>query len=133
MSMNKREISNVAEIVIGLVLTLCGHFGVIDEYWSGMGTALVFIGFIMLLRQRRYKTNEEYKEKVDIEINDERNKYLRVKAWAWAGYLFVLLGAAGSIIFRILGNTAYSVFYGLAVCLLMIIYWISYLLLKRKY
>ena len=133
MNKNKRLIANIVEIVMGLILTVCGHYGLIDEYWSGMGTALVFVGFIMMVRHVRYKTNEEYKEKVDIEVNDERNKYLHMKAWSWAGYLFVLICAICSIAFRILGMDTYSVFAGLAVCLIIVVYWISYLFLKRKY
>ena len=130
---NRRFIANIVEIAIGLVLTVCGHFGMIDEYWSGMGTALVFVGFIMLVRQHRYQTNEEYKEKVDIEMQDERNKYLRLMAWSWTGYFFVIISAFASIILRILGYAQYSTAAGLAVCLLIVIYWISYYVLKRKH
>lgn len=133
MNKNKRLIANIVEIVLGLILVVCGHYGIIDEYWSGMGTALLFVGFIMVVRQVRYKTNEEYKEKVDIEVNDERNKYLHMKAWSWAGYLFVLICAVCSIVFRILDMDTYSIFAGLAVCLIIAVYWISYLILKRKY
>lgn len=133
MNKNKRLIASFVEVAIGLVLTVCGHMGMIDEYWSGMGTALVFGGVIMLARQLRYKTNNEYKEKVDIEINDERNKYLRMKAWASAGYIFVLLGAVASIFFRIIGNDAYSLLAGGAVCSIMVLFWICYFVLNRKY
>ncbi len=133
MKSNKRMIASIVEIVLGLILALCGHFGIIDEYWSGMGTALVIVGIIMMIRLLRYNTNAEYKEKVDIEIKDERNSYLRVKAWATTGYLFVIVGAIASITFRILGYDAYSVLSGGAICLIMVMYWISYMILKRKY
>ena len=133
MNKDKRLIAGIVEVIIGLILTLCGHYGMIDAYWSGMGTALVFVGVIFIFRQLRYKTNEEYKEQVDIEVNDERNKYLRMKAWASAGYWFVLISAVCSIVFRIMGKDTYSVLAGGAVCLLMVLFWISYLVLKRKY
>ena len=130
---NKRLIANLMEVAVGLVLAICGHSGVIDEYWSGMGTALIFVGCIMLFRQIRYKTNEEYKEKVDIEVKDERNKYLRMMAWSWTGYFFVIIAAFASIVFKIIGMDIYSMASGLAVCLLITIYWISYFVLKRKH
>ena len=133
MKSNKRMIASIIEIVLGLILALCGYFGIIDEYWGGMGTALLFVGLIMLLRLLRYHTNNEYKEKVDIEIKDERNSFLRVKAWAMAGYLFVMIGAVASIAFRILGKDTYSMLAGGAVCLIMVLYWLSYMILKRKY
>lgn len=130
---NKRTIASFVEVVIGVIMTLCGHFGLIDEYWSGMGTALVFVGFIMLVRQHRYKTNEEYKEKVDLDASDERNQYLRMKAWSWTGYLFVLISAFSSIILKIIGMDVYAIISGFAVCLLITLYWVSYIILRRKY
>lgn len=133
MNNNKRLISNIAEIAIGIVLAACGHAGVIDEYWSGMGTALVIVGGIMLFRQIRYRTNVEYKSEVDVQVNDERNKYLHMKAWSWAGYFFVLIAAVASIILKIIGLDQLSQFSGLCVCLLMILYWISYLVLSKRH
>ena len=130
---NKRLIANIVEIAGGLVLAVCGHMGLIDEYWSGMGTALIIVSVIMLFRQFRYKTNVENKEKVDIEVNDERNKHLRRMAWSWTGYLFVIIAAFGSIIFKIIGMDMYSMAAGFAVCLLITLYWISYVILRRKY
>ena len=130
---NKRLIANIVEIAVGLVLAVCGHMGLIDEYWSGMGTALIIVSVIMLFRQFRYKTNVENKEKVDIEVNDERNKHLRRMAWSWTGYLFVIIAAFGSIIFKIIGMDMYSMAAGFAVCLLITLYWISYVILRRKY
>jgi len=133
MKKNKRLISIILEIAIGTVLTVCGYAGVIDEYWSGMGTALVIVGVLMLARQIRYRTDETYKENVDVEVNDERNQYIRIKAWSWAGYFFVMAGALGSIIFKILHQDSLSMFAGCSVCLIMVLYWISYLILKKKY
>lgn len=133
MKNNKRLIASLAEIIVGLILAVCSYSGVIDEYWGGMGTALIIVGAIMLVRLHRYHTNFEYKEKVDIEIKDERNSYLRLKSWATAGYLFVIIGAIASVFFKIIGNDAYSMLSGCAVCLIMVLYWISYCVLRRKY
>ena len=133
MKSTKRLIANILEIAVGIVLTILGYTGVIDSYWSGMGTALIFVGVIFLLRTFRYKTNAEYKEKMDVEVNDERNKYLRMMAWSWAGYLFVLIAAFGSVIFKIAGMDIYSMTAGFAVCLLIVLYWIAYIILRRKY
>ena len=133
MKFNKRLIANITEIVIGVILTICGATGLLDSYWSGMGTALIVVGGLMMIRQVRYSTNAEYKESVDVEIQDERNKFLRMKAWSWAGYFSVLIGAVASIVLRILGQDQLSQCTGLSVCLLMVLYCASYLILKKKY
>ena len=133
MKFNKRLIANITEIVVGVILTVCGAVGILDSYWSGMGTALIVVGGLMMIRQVRYSTNATYKESVDVEIQDERNKFLRIKAWSWAGYFSVLIGAVASIVLKILGQDQLSQFAGFSVCLLMVMYWVSYLILKKKY
>lgn len=133
MKFNKRLTANITEIIIGVILTICGATGLLDSYWSGMGTALIVVGGLMMIRQVRYSTNAEYKESVDVQIQDERNKFLRMKAWSWAGYFSVLIGAVASIVLRILGQDQLSQFAGLSVCLLMVLHWLSYWVLKKKY
>lgn len=129
----ERLIASIVEIIIGAALLICSVFGVVDEFWSGMGTSLLIIGIIFLIRNIKYKTNEEYREKIDIESNDERNKYISLKAWAWAGYLFVMLGAVGTIVFKVIGKEDLMMMASLSVCLIMVFYWISYTFLKKKY
>jgi hypothetical protein len=130
---NKRLIASIVEIVLGIVLTVCGALGVVDSYWSGMGSALIVVGAIFLIRQIRYKTDKTYQENVDVANHDERNRYIAMKAWSWAGYFFVMISALGSIIFKISGNDQYSQFAGSCVCLIIVLYWVSYMILKRKY
>ena len=129
----EKLIASIVEIIVGVVLLICSMFGVVDEFWSGMGTSLLIIGVIFLIRNIKYKTNEEYREKIDIETNDERNKYISLKAWAWAGYLFVMLGAVGAIVFKLIGKEDLMMMASLSVCLIMVFYWISYTFLKKKY
>ena len=133
MKQYKRLIACVIEILLGVALMCLGFTGVLDEFWSGMGTALLLVGIIFLVRQIRYRTNEAYRETVDVEVNDERNKYISMKAWSWAGYLFVLIAAFSAILFKILGNDDYVHLASGSVCLIMLLYWISYMLLRRKY
>ena len=129
----ERLIASIVEIIIGAALLICSMFELVDEFWSGMGTSLLIIGIIFLIRNIKYKTNEEYREKIDIESNDERNKYISLKAWAWAGYLFVMLGAVGVIVFKLIGKEDLMMMASLSVCLIMVFYWISYIFLKKKY
>lgn len=133
MKKNNRFIANIIEIVIGIILSVCGGIGILDSYWSGMGTALIIVGCLMLIKQIRYRTNAAYKENVDVEMNDERNKCIRIKAWSWAGYLFVIIGAVCSIVFRISGLNQLSQFSAYCVCVIMVSYWVSYWILRRKY
>lgn len=133
MKNNKRFIATLIEMAIGVVLCVISSMGMLDEYWSGMGIALIFVSTLMLIRHVRYKTSESYREEVDIKNNDERNKFLAMKAWSWAGYFFVLIAAVVSIMLRIAGLNDYSQMAAFSVCAIIVLYWISYVILRRKY
>ena len=129
----KNWISTVILIGFGVLLNGLYFAGLADDFWSGLGTAFIFAAAVRLVRMLKYKTNSQYREKVDIEVNDERNKYLALKAWAWAGYWFVLISAIVAIVLRVMGENELSSFASMWTCLMMVLYWVNYLILKRKY
>lgn len=129
----KRLIASIVEIVLGIILWICGVIGLLDSYWSGMGGGLIGVGIVFLVRSIRYKRDPEYKENYDTEANDERNRFIATKAWSWAGYLYVMIAAVGSIACKLLGREDLMMFCSMSVCLIMLLYWVSYMVLKRKY
>ncbi len=133
MKQTVKLIVSVVEIVIGAGLIVANLLGWLDEFWSGMGSGLLVVGVLFLIRHIRYRTNDTYRKAVDTELDDERNRFLSTKAWSWAGYLFVLIAAVASIVFRIIGMEEYVPFASGSVCLLIVLYWVSYMILKRKY
>ena len=129
----KSYLVSIFYIVLGAILIGLGFAGVVDEFWNGMGSALLVIGIIQLIRRYRLDKNEKYREKVEIETKDERNRFIRNKAWAWAGYLFVMIMAVASIVLKIFGQDLLSIAASGAVCLVLVLFWGSYYFLKRKY
>lgn len=129
----KAYLVSISYILIGVVLIGLGFAGKVDEFWNGMGSALLVIGVIQMIRRYRFDKNEAYRERVEIETNDERNKFIRNKAWAWAGYLFVMIMAVASIVLRIFEQDLLSIATSGAVCLMIVLFWGSYIFLKRKY
>lgn len=133
MKRNVRWVANILEILIGIALAACARFDLVDDFWGGMGTALILVGAILLVRQFRYSTSTSYREKVDVEINDERNKYISMKAWSWAGYSFVIIAAVATIALKIAGIDELVPIASGSVCLIVVLYWLAYVLLRRKY
>lgn len=129
----KRWIVCIVELVLGTILLVCGFTGIVDGFWSGMGSGLLGVGIVQLIRQIRYNTNPEYKEDIDTETKDERNRFLAMKAWSWTGYLFIMITAVGTIVFKLLGREDLMMFCGYCVCLLLVLYLICYIVLKQKY
>ena len=120
-------------VAIGATLGTCGELGLIDQFWNGLGAALVVVGALRLIRQIRYNTSTKYKEETDTALSDERNHFIRAKAWSWVGYLYIMIAAVATIVFKLLGQETLMFFCSGSVCVLLVLYWIIYFILTRKY
>ena len=130
---NKRLVTYVVYILIGVTLCGLGFAEVVDEFWSGMGSGLLVVAVLRLVRMYRFRKDENYREMVEIAAADERNCFIRNKAWAWAGYLFILLACSSMIILKIAGQELLSMAASWAVCIMLLLYWGSYMILRKKY
>lgn len=131
---NKRLALTVFWIVLGAVLVVLTVTEVLDSsIYSGMGGALMAVGTLQLIRAVKYRKDSEYKEKVDTELGDERNRFLRMKSWSWAGYFTILIEGIGAIIAMVLGERTVQLVLSYSVCLVLVIYWIAYVILSKKY
>ena len=133
MKSNRRMILSVVWIVLGASLLGSNLAGLLGDYWGGLGGGLLGVGVFQTIRNIRYLCSSEYREKVDTTNQDERNKFLANKAWAWAGYLYVLTAAIATIVFQIIGKTELATAAGFSVCMIMVFHWLSYLYLQKKY
>ncbi len=133
MKKDKRIVINIVYVIIGAILICLSIVGKVDEFWNGMGSVLFVIGILKLLRYYRINKNVAYHEKIEIEEQDERNHFLRNKAWAWSGYLFIIIAGVSCIVLKIMGQELLSMVASWAICLMMTLFWISYIVLKRKY
>ena len=133
MKNDRRMIAYIIYIIFGAVLMVLGMLEVVDSFWSGMGGALIAVGVIRLVQYFRFHHDETYREKMEIETKDERNRFIQNKAWAWAGYLFVLTAAVCTIAFKLLGQDLLSMASAFAICFMMLAYWICWMVLRRKY
>lgn len=133
MKANRKFIICIFYILIGAVLIGLDIANIVDEFWSGMGAGLIVVSVLQMLRIYRFNKNEEYREKVETEIKDERNRFIRNKAWAWAGYLFILISAVAVIVFRVTGQELLSTFSSVALCIMLVLYWVAFFILRKKY
>ena len=131
--MKTKLITSLIEVLLGLGLVIAACVGALDTFWSGMGGALMAVGTVFLFRYVRLQRNPAYREEYETETNDERNKFLRMKAWSWSGYLFVLLAASGTIIFKLVGREDLMMFCSACVCIVVVLYWLCYMVLNTKY
>ena len=131
---NKRLFLSVFWVVLGAVLLILAVTEKLDStLYAGMGGGLIAVGLLQIMRNLRYRRDAAYREKIDTEVSDERNRFLRMKSWSWAGYITVLAEAIAAVVAAVRGQETVQLVLSYSVCLLLAAYYISYLVLSRKY
>ncbi len=131
---NKKLALSIFWVLLGIVLIGLSVMEVLDNsIYAGMGGALIGVGILQIVRIVRYKRDAGYREKIDTEIDDERNKFLRMKSWSWTGYVVVIAEAIGSVIAMVMEQHQVQMILSYSVCLMLVVYWIAYLICSRKY
>lgn len=133
MKKDKRMLISLLWITLGLILICLAELAFLEDYYSGMGLGSVLVGGLQFFRFHRLSTNEQYREKIEVEHSDERLRFLRNKAWAYTGYLSFFLCGIFCFVLRIIGFHNLSTIAGIMMSFLLAMYWISYCVLKRKY
>lgn len=131
---NKKLALSIFWVILGVTLIVLSIAEVLsDSVYAGMGGALTAVGAMQVLRNLKYRRDAEYREKLDVELNDERNRYIRMKSWSWAGYATVLIEGVGAIAALVAGERTIQLVLSYSVCLIIFVYWIGYLILNKKY
>ena len=130
---NKRLFLSVFWVILGAVLLIVAVTKKLDSRYAGMGGGLLVVGALQIARNLRYRRDPAYREKIDTEVSDERNRFLRMKSWSWAGYITVLAEAIAAVVAAVRGQETVQLVLSYSVCLLLAAYYISYLVLSRKY
>lgn len=131
---NRKLILSIFWMILGAALLGLSVAEVLDSsMYAGMGGGLIAVGALQVARNLKYRRDPEYREKIDTVANDERNRFLRMKSWSWTGYIVVLVEAVGVIAAMILGRQELQQMLTYSVCLILAVYWITYLVLSKKY
>ena len=127
------QITGTIWLVLGATLAALGLRGTVTEFWAGLGSTLLIVGALKLLRYHRCQKNPAVREKMEIAETDERLRYIRSKAWSWAGYFFIIIAGLGTVAFKMADQDLLSKASSWAVCLMLALYWLSWLVLRKKY
>ena len=130
---NKRLFLSVFWVILGAVLLILAVTEKLDSLYAGMGGGLLVVGALQIARNLRYRRDPAYREKIDTEVSDERNRFLRMKSWSWAGYITVIAEGIAAVVAAVRGQETVQMVLTYSVCLLIGAYYISYLVLSRKY
>ena len=131
---NRRLALSIFWVLLGVTLLVLSITEVLDSsMYAGMASVLIVVGGLQIIRNIRYRKDAAYQEKVDTETSDERNRFLGMKSWSWTGYIVVIIQGIGVVVATILREDTIRQMLSYSVCLIITVYWISYLVLSRKY
>ena len=116
----------VLYIVLGIALFVSCQIvdlgnSTLAQILPGMGGALFGVGIVRLVMGIKLEKDAEYRENYEIRINDERNRYLRMKAWSWAGYVFVLIAAVATIVFAVADRKELMMLASGGLCIMLVL------------
>ena len=103
-----------------------------NEFLSPFGLALFVIGLARTKEYFRITKNENSLKSREIAETDERNIAISNKAKVWSFTLYMVLAGITVIVLEFLKMTDIAAIIGATVCVLILIYWISYFIIRKK-
>lgn len=104
-----------------------------NEFLSGFGFAVALIGVVRLRNYLIITKSEERVKAQEIAEKDERNIAIADKAKSFSFMLYILVACIGVIVLHLLGKTQIALILSSSVCTLVVIYWIAYYIIRKKY
>ena len=129
-----RLIVAVSYILLGLVLVAVDLMGQTDNYfYASFGFALVIMGLLRIFRHRKITADERSIRQQELTESDERTRMIAERARSWTFSLTVTLSGAVVLVLSLLGYHDESLPFAWLVCGMVTIYWICYLIIRKKY
>jgi len=125
----------IAIIYIALgVMMITGIFAIKtdNDFISSFGFAMIIMGIVRVRNYFLITKNEETIRKQEILETDERNIAIQNKAKSVTFSIYTLLLATAVIILSLFNMHEIAKWIAYAVLLLVVIYWISYWIIRKK-
>lgn len=123
----------ITYIIIGAVFCVLRYMGMGSDILFSIGVAFIVCGAVQSVRLIRLINNPEKLEERSIAEKDERNIMLWNKARSMAFAIYIYAAAIGMAIAYVIGQETVGLTLAYSICGLVIIYWISYYILRSKY
>ena len=121
-------------IVLGIVLIAAdalNHFE--NDFFLSFGIALLVMGIIRLIRHRKVTKDESTIRRQEVAETDERTLMMSEKARSWAFTYSILIAGIAVIVLSLLGKHDTAQPFAWFVCGQVALYWICWMILRKKY
>ncbi len=128
-----RLFTAIAYIVLGAAMIIISlAIKTENEFISSFGFALIFVGIARIRKHMLITKNDETVKRQEIAETDERNIYIANKAKTFTFSLYIIISCLAAIVLQFFDVSLLSQYIFLSVCLLLIIYWVSYFIIRKK-
>lgn len=132
--MKQRFVIAVSYIVLGCILVVTGILkGPENSFFSVFGFSLLIMGILRLYRHRKIAATPQAMRKQELAEKDEMTLMIAERARSWSFSLSVTGAGILVIVLQFLGYHEQSQPFAWYVCAMVVLYWISYVLLRKKY
>jgi len=123
----------IGYIVIGIAMAVA--FNIIKtekNFLSSFGFSLIVIGIVQIRKYIMITKNEETITKRQIAETDERNISIANKAKSISFIIYVILASVSIIVLELFNKIQLAMILSGTVCVLILIYWISYWIISKN-
>ncbi len=123
----------IGYIVLGIaMIILFNIFHTENNFLSSLGFALVVIGIARIRNYLMITKNEETIKKRQIAESDERNISIANRAKSVSFIIYVVMACVAVIVLELFNETQLATVLSATVCVLVVVYWISYWIISKK-
>ncbi len=131
--MKTRLFIAIGYIVLGVALIIVFNvFGTENNFSSSFGFALAVVGIAQIKKYYLITRNEETLKKREIAESDERNISIANRAKSLSFMIYLMLACIAIIVLNFLELSLLATVISGTVCILILIYWISYWIISKK-
>ncbi len=124
----------IGYIIAGLVMIGISFFVKTEgDFLSAFGLAVLVCGVVRIRNYRIITRSDERIKQQEIAETDERNVLIADRAKSRAFSIYLMVACIAVIVCAFMGNQLLTQVIGFSVCGLVLLYWISYYIIRKKY
>ena len=121
-------------IAIGIALIAAdalNHFE--NQFFFSFGITLIVMGILRLIRHRKITKDDASIHRQEVAETDERTLMMAEKARSWAFSYSIMIAGIAVIVLSLLGKHDAALPFAWYLCGMTAVYWIFWIILRRKY
>ncbi|MDD4689453.1 MAG: hypothetical protein PHE51_06870 [Eubacteriales bacterium] len=132
--LKQRLTLSIFYIVLGIVIIIVANVTKTNnDFVSSFGLILAVIGIGQIRKNSLIARSEDRIKRQEIRETDERNLEIMHKAKSLTFSLFIIIAGSAVIVLQLMNKPELALPIAQVVCVFLMLYWVSYFIIRRKY